>query len=102
MASVVSQEGSSPRHQASLAAYFTFPQNFSADGVLHYMSRLPAQDAPASWDLDARIAWRPTPTVQLSLVGQGLLAPHRFEYAGGESGNVDIKRAYYGKVTWQF
>jgi hypothetical protein len=38
----------------------------------------------------------------MSLVGQGLLRPRHLYFAGGESGNVEIQRAFYGKLTWRY
>jgi iron complex outermembrane recepter protein len=94
-------EGSSPRHNASVAAHTRLPRGFEADAILRYTSRLPSPQVPAATDFDLRLGWR-NETVEVSLVGQGLRHPHRLQFPGGESGNVEIQRAFYGKLTWRF
>jgi iron complex outermembrane receptor protein len=100
--SVATAEGSSPRHKVSLTAFVNLPHGLAADGVLRYTSALPAQGAGGAADVDLRLGWRPTAAMEVSLVGQGLLRPHHLYFAGGESGNVEIQRAFYGKVTWRY
>jgi iron complex outermembrane receptor protein len=86
----------------SLTAFVNLPHGLAADGVLRYTSALPAQGANGVADLDLRLGWRPTTDLEVSLVGQGLLRPRHFFFAGGESGNVEIQRAFYGKLTWRY
>jgi iron complex outermembrane recepter protein len=100
--SVATAEGSSPRHKVSLTAFVNLPHGLAADGVLRYTSALPAQGAGGVADVDLRLGWRPTAAMEVSLVGQGLLRPRHLYFAGGESGNVEIQRAFYGKVTWRY
>ncbi len=95
-------EGSSPRHRATLAAAVVLPGNLEADGFLRFVDRLPAQGVDRSVDLDVRFGWRPSPGLELSVSGEGLLAPRRLQWSGGESGNTEIQRAVYGKVSWRF
>jgi iron complex outermembrane receptor protein len=100
--SVVNIEGSSPRHKLSLAAFVNLPHGLAADTVLHYTSALPAAGAVGVVDLDLRLGFRPMSALELSLVGQNLFRPHHLYFAGGETGNVEIQRGFYGKVTWVF
>ena len=95
-------EGSTPKNIVTLAAYTNLPHGFAADAFLRYTSRLPAQGVDSAVDLDLRLGWRPTAAWEVSLVGQGLTRPRRLEFAGGEAGNVEIQRAFYGKATWRF
>jgi iron complex outermembrane receptor protein len=100
--SVANTEGSSPRHKVSLTAFVNLPHGLAADAVLRYTSALPAAGASGVVDLDLRLGFRPMDALEVSLVGQGLLRPQFLYFAGGETGNVEIQRAFYGKLTWTF
>jgi iron complex outermembrane receptor protein len=100
--SVANIEGSSPRHKVSLTTFVNLPHGFAADGVLSYTSALPIAEASGMVDVDLRLGWRPSTSLEVSLVGQNLLRPRHLDFAGGESGNVEIQRAVYGKVTWRY
>ena len=52
-------------------------------------------------DADARLAWRPVPHLELSIVGQNLLQPHHAEYGGDPGPLVGIKRGVYASMTWR-
>jgi iron complex outermembrane receptor protein len=95
-------EGSSPRHKVVVATYADLPAGFEADATLRYESALPVQGVKGAADLDLRLAWRAGNRLELALVGQGLLHARRLQFAGGESGNVEIQRGFYGKATWRF
>jgi len=60
---------------------------------------------PAYFELDSRLAWRPVPRLQLSLVGQNLLHDHHPEY-GYPSPTPpmrdEIVRSVYGKISWGY
>jgi iron complex outermembrane receptor protein len=53
--------------------------------------------------MDARLAWRPDPDLEISLVGQNLLANSHLEY---QQENLIlptlIDRGMYGKISWNF
>ncbi|MBI2946085.1 MAG: TonB-dependent receptor [Verrucomicrobia bacterium] len=54
--------------------------------------------------LDARLAWKPKPNCELSIMGRNLLDPHHREAAPQiiSSSNVQVDRAVYGKLTLRF
>ncbi len=97
-------EGSSPRHQAVAQSYLDLKKCFNIDLTYRYVSRLPAmsQMVPSYSTGDARFAWRFLKDYELSVVGQNLLQPHHYEFAGEDVGPlVGIKRSVYGQVTWK-
>lgn len=100
--SVANIEGSSPRHKVSMTTFVNLPHGLAVDGVLSYTSAMPVAEADGVVGLDLRLGWRPTSTLEVSLVGQNLLRPRHLYFAGEESGNVEIQRALYGKVTWRY
>jgi iron complex outermembrane receptor protein len=88
--------GSSPRHQVQVQSSLDLPRRTSFDLYFRYVSELPAQRVPGYASLDARVAWRPVPRLEISVVGQNLLDPHHPEFGGG----VEIERGVYGRASW--
>lgn len=95
-------EGSSPHNQATLRSLVDLPYRLELDGALRYVDNLPTQDVDHYVELDLRLGWRATPNVEVSVVGQNLLANHHAEF-GTEGGTpLEIQRGLYGKVTWRW
>ena len=90
--------GSSPRHQAQVRSALELPGRTSLDLSFRYVSALPAQKVPSYASLDVRLAWRPTPRLEVAVVGQNLLDPHHPEFGGG----VEIERGVYGMASLRF
>ncbi len=94
--------GSSPRHRAALALYADLPRHFGVDLTLRAVDRLPALSIPGYTNLDLRFSYQPTPQIEISLVGQGLLEADHLEFDDGEQGMTRIQRGFYGKLAWRF
>jgi iron complex outermembrane receptor protein len=91
------RSGMSPWKNIDLDMVFRFVDtnfvvgNFGTDVVKDYVS------------LDIRLAWRPVDGIELSLVGQNLLAGQHQEYRQESfTKPTEIERGVYGKLTWQF
>ena len=57
------------------------------------------------FDLDIRLAWKPTANVELAVVGQNLISPRRIEFGQNvvvRSFSTPVPRAVYGQVTLRF
>jgi iron complex outermembrane recepter protein len=100
---------SAPRHQASLRSGWAMTDRISADLWLRYTSALPnpnqaSATVPAYTGLDARLAWRPAPGLELSLRGTNLLDKQHAEFTPDllPSQPLLIERAVYASVKWQF
>jgi len=48
-----------------------------------------------------RLAWRPSPKLEFSIVGQNLLHDHHAEF-GAAAARQEIERGVYGKVLWRY
>jgi len=57
---------------------------------------------PGYFELDARLAWRVSKNVELSVVGQNLLHDQHAEYGFPGPNQVQIERSVYGKIAWRF
>jgi iron complex outermembrane receptor protein len=109
----VAVEGASPRQQVSLRSGFNPLPDVDLDFWLRYVDRLPCSGypragfttyIPAYVALDARLAWRPWPSVELSLVGQNLLDSKHPEIAQETLAPPvsEVPRSVYAKIDWRF
>jgi iron complex outermembrane receptor protein len=95
-----SVDGSSPRHEAGAQSAFDISKKVQLDLTYRYVSALRAVSAPAYSTGDARIAWRFSPHMELSLFGRNLLQPRHVEYTGDPGGPIGIRRSAYASVAW--
>ncbi len=96
--------GSNPHHQFSIRSAFDLPHKTEFDLWLRYVDSLPALNLGSYTSLNARLAWRPTRNLELSIVGQNLLDIKHVEMSPDFLGTVEaqIERSVYGKVVWRF
>jgi iron complex outermembrane recepter protein len=61
-----------------------------------------ALDIPQYSEIDTVLSWRPTPAMDISLIGQNLLQPHHLEYVDWQTGlhSTEVVRGVYGMLTW--
>jgi iron complex outermembrane recepter protein len=91
-------EGSSPQSQVKLRSFVDLPGSLQLGLSVVYVDSLPAEDTGSYVTLDTRLAWSPSPGVELSVTGQNLAEDHHREFAGG----TDVQRGVYGAVTCRF
>ncbi len=104
-------EGDGPAHQFSLRSAMDLPHDFEWDFTVRYVGDLAptgptraSSPAPAYLTLDARLAWRPTRRLELSVDGQNLIEPRHAEFHPPVLAvqSTDVPRSVYGKLTWHF
>ncbi len=86
-------------HQAFLRAAFTLPGDIEIDGNLRHIGRLTTLQVPAYTELDFRLGWRATPTLDVALIGHNFLHDAHGEF--GQAGRLLIERSVYAFITWQ-
>jgi iron complex outermembrane recepter protein len=96
-----SNESHDPKHQFSLRSSLDLPGQFEFDAMFRYVTHIANQSVPTYEELDVRLAWRPTPNLEFSLVGQNLLHQRHVEF-GAPATRQEIERGMYGKVVWHF
>ena len=100
-ASTVRQlEGDSPSHVGVVQSSFKLPRRFDLTLTYRVVSAVPDLNVPGYSTGDARIGWRSRGPWGFEVVGQNLLQPWHFEYAGLPGGPVGVKRSIFGGVTW--
>src|SRR5947207_4589841 len=79
-------ETADPDHQVMLRSMFDLPHNLQLDAGLRWVDKLTVNNGstlatvPDYVELDMRIGWRITNTLELSLAGQNLLHNHHPEF----------------------
>jgi iron complex outermembrane receptor protein len=101
-------ETADPQQQFSIRSSMDLPKNVSFDTGLRWVDTLHNNNGavvgtvPSYFELDARAAWRPVKSVELSVVGQNLLHDHHPEYGFPGPTREEINRSVYAKISWQF
>jgi iron complex outermembrane receptor protein len=103
-ADLAANQGTSPSQQFNVRSYLNLPRNIQFDSTLYFVGGLPTFSVPAYARLDSRIAWRPMEGMELSVTGQNLSQPRHLEFTSTNQGILatQVKRSFYGKVTWRY
>jgi iron complex outermembrane receptor protein len=96
VAALISRD-SNPRHLFSVRSNWDLTENIDVDLWFRYVGRLPEREIDDYTVLDMRLAWRPGPGLELSLVGQNLLESGHSEFS-----TLEVERSIYGKIDWKF
>jgi iron complex outermembrane recepter protein len=96
----LAQAGDDPTAEGFLSSSMDFGSNVTFDASLRYVNALPDPVLPGYYELGARVGWRVTPKLELSLSGQNLLHVRHLEYPApyGE----EIPRSVILGVRWGF
>ncbi len=99
-------ESSFPKYQLQLRNSFRLGKNVNLWLGLRHVAEVPAfadnlAPVPAYTELDARLAWRPRPDVELSLVGRNLLDKSHPEIGGAQT-RREIPRSLQATVRCEF
>jgi iron complex outermembrane receptor protein len=93
------QVGNDPRSQASLKSSLSFGRlNF--DAMLRYVGKLPAPEADDYTELSARLSWRFSDQLAVSLNGFNLLDDSHLEYASPTANR--IRRSVFAEARLNF
>jgi iron complex outermembrane receptor protein len=74
--------GSSPQHQATIQSAFDLTKRLQVDFTYRYVSALPGQSVAAYSTGDARVGWRFSRQLEMSIAGRNLFQPSHYEYGG--------------------
>ena len=101
--------GLSPRHRGSLRWQIDINDQTQLDMTMRHVSKLTAvnQGVPAYTTFDARLAYKPIPQMEWSIVAQNLFAPQHLEFRDSAAVSLtdfatEVPRSIYGKLSWDF
>jgi iron complex outermembrane receptor protein len=97
------QIGISPQQSVSLRSAINPFKDINLDVLFRYVDTYKDPDIKGYVSLDIRLAWQPVDDIELSLVGQNLLAGNHLEFINESLPRpIEIERGIYGKLTWRF
>ena len=96
-------EGASPAHQVQFRSQLDLGRKVTFDTGLYFVSALAGIGVPAYGRTDARLGWRLTPALDISLAAQNLLDGRHLEFIANDYvQSSEPGRAAYLKATWSF
>ena len=93
-------EGSSPRHQVVVQSLFNLPRRFEFDPTYRYVSGLPGESVKPYSTMDLRLGWHFLGNLEASVAGQNLFQPNHVEFGISPGPMVGVRRSVYGQITW--
>jgi iron complex outermembrane receptor protein len=96
-----STESHDPNHYGALRQSLDLPAHLQFDIGFRYVGQIANQTVPAYGELDGRLGWQATPTLECSIVGQNLLHAHHAEF-GVPATRKEAERGVYGRLVWRF
>ena len=96
-----STEAHDPSHYGSLRQSLDLPAHLQLDLGFRYVGQIVNQAVPAYGELDGRLGWQATKTLECSIVGQNLLHGQHAEFGALRTRN-EVERGVYGKLVWRF
>jgi iron complex outermembrane receptor protein len=97
-------EHESPRSQLYVRSSWDLPEHLQLDVMPRYVGGLSALGVAPIFELDARLAWRPWTTGELSLTGQNLLHRRHMEFSPSLifTDAAQVERGGYLMLTVRF
>ncbi|HMM76940.1 MAG TPA: TonB-dependent receptor [Gammaproteobacteria bacterium] len=93
------QAGNDPSGHGSLTSSMDLGERVSFDTTLRHVARLRDPAFPSYTELGARLAWRSTSTLELSITGFNLLHDHHAEYPAPQG--AEIGRSVLFEARWR-
>ena len=99
----LAEEGS-PNHRFAFRSMMDFPRGFQFDAGIRHVGKVQRNAIPSYLVMDVRLGWRPTPKLELSIVGQNLLDDRHLEYMPDavRIQRTEVQHSVYAKATWRF
>jgi iron complex outermembrane receptor protein len=100
-------ETADPKHQFSLRSSLDLPWRVQFDTSVRWVDSLLINSGattgtvPSYAELDARLAWRASHGLEVSVAGQNLLHARHPEYGFPDPARIEISRSVYAKLTWR-
>jgi iron complex outermembrane recepter protein len=97
----VSAAGNDPEYQWMLRSALDVTRNIEFDLAIRHVAKLPSPAVPAYTSVDARIGWRPSRELEISLAGTNLFDPRHPEF-GAAPLRSELQRGAYAELTWRY
>jgi len=94
-------QGNDPAYQVSLRSRMDLPHGLEFDIGLRAVDQLPLPAVPGYLELDARLGWQATDSLELSVAGTSLLDDQHPE-TGPPATRQEVRRSVNIGVRWRF
>jgi iron complex outermembrane receptor protein len=91
--------GNDPALQWNVRSTYDFSAQYGLDIAVRHVSALPNPVVPAYTAVDARLVWRPSPVVEVSLAGQNLTDARHPEW-GVAGTRTEVQRSVFLGLLW--
>ncbi len=105
-------ETADPQQQVALRSSMDLSRGMTLDAALRWVDALHINNGPTGgpvvgivpsyFELDSGIAWHPTRSLELSLMGRNLLHAYHTEYGFPSPTREQIGRSVFGRITWGY
>jgi iron complex outermembrane receptor protein len=96
----IAQAADDPSSHATLTSSMDLGHHTSFDATLRYVGALPDPSLAHYYEMNARVGWRPSHTLEVSVSGLNLLHARHSEFAAGAG--EDIVRSVMAEARWRF
>jgi iron complex outermembrane receptor protein len=93
-----SAESNDPRHQFVLQSSMNLPGRLELGLVFRYVDKLPRPYVSEYGEMDARLAWKFSRSLEISVVGQSLVNEYHSEFIPASPSPRKLARSVYGKI----
>ena len=107
-----SNETADPQQQVMLRSSMDLPRGITFDAALRWVDTVWINNGPTGgavvgtvpgyFGLDARLAWKVSPRLELSVTGQNLLHEYHPEYGFPSATREEIARSVFARLTWGY
>jgi iron complex outermembrane receptor protein len=96
--------GNSPNNQAYMRSSWDLSEHIQYDLIGRYVDSLATQGVPSYIEMDMRIGWQATKTMEFSFVGQNLIDSHHPEFGNSLAGvqSTQVRRGWYAMLSWEY
>jgi len=100
-------ETADPKHRFSVRSSLSLAARLNWDIAVRWVDALVVNSGglvgkvPAYFELDTRLGWALSPSLEVSVSGQNLLHDHHPEYGFPSPARIEIQRSVYGKIAWR-
>ena len=101
LASAEANEGKSPGNQAYLQSSWDLGDHWQLDLIGRYVDNLPALAVPSYLVMDVRLAWLPSESLEMAVVGRHLLDSAHPEFATPAFHPSEVEAEVYGVIGWR-
>lgn len=97
------EENLTPQNQFNFISQLYLPKSVSLSNSIYFVDDVEASGIEEYIRFDTRVAWKPKPGIEFSLVGQNLFDDAHQESAAPLHGSAnEIERSVYGQATFRF